>query len=270
MRDIPGSHYQDAIGCYPLFCCLDWSGLNQDLAELEGRLVSLALVTDPMGGFQFAEQQKGFDVCYLYKNHFVIDLSRPVESFVSKSHRKNALHALKKVVVEPCRDPIQHLDEWNNLYDSLVVRHKITGIRRFSREAFKVQLSIPGTVYFRIFYNGTPIGGDIFYIQDDVVHAHLAAFTDIGYRLDASYADIWMAIEYFKDKAGWMNLGGSAGISPASEDGLAYFKRGWSTNTRPVYFCGRIFDRERFSELAGKNPTAGSSYFPIYRAGEFS
>jgi hypothetical protein len=81
---------------------------------------------------------------------------------------------------------------------------------------------------------------------------------------------MWIALEYFKDKANWLSLGGGAGIRPTSENGLSYFKRGWSTGERPVYFCGRILEPNRYSELAGQYPTAGSAYFPIYRAGEFS
>src|SRR5882724_4409121 len=50
-RRIPGSHFQDAMGCYPIFACLDWSQLHADLEDLNNELVSVTLVTDPFGEY---------------------------------------------------------------------------------------------------------------------------------------------------------------------------------------------------------------------------
>ena len=50
-RKIPGFNAYDAMGCYPLFCCKDWSRLQGDIAELQSELVSLSLVPDPFGDF---------------------------------------------------------------------------------------------------------------------------------------------------------------------------------------------------------------------------
>jgi hypothetical protein len=48
-RQIPGFSYYDAMGCYPLFPCQDWSKLSGDLEELGDQLVCLSVVTDPFG-----------------------------------------------------------------------------------------------------------------------------------------------------------------------------------------------------------------------------
>jgi hypothetical protein len=268
-RSIPGATHRDAMGCYPLFFCRDWNRLPIDLAQLEDQLISLAFVTDPFCNFQVEDLKQNFDICFHFKEHYIRDLSRPIETIISKGHRRNALQALQKVVVEPCLDPSAYVDEWTNLYDSLVVRHSIQGIRKFSRVAFEKQMHVPGTVYFRVLYNGRPIGGDIYYLQNDVAYAHLVAFTDVGYSLDASYAVKWSAIEYFTGKASWIDLGGGAGLTPARNDGAIAFKRGWATETRPVYFCGRILEREAYAKLANAAAMPNSAYFPIYRAGEF-
>src|SRR3990172_4731763 len=45
-RTIPGSESRDAMGCYPLFACRDWSRLPMDLEDLARDLVSVSLVTD--------------------------------------------------------------------------------------------------------------------------------------------------------------------------------------------------------------------------------
>src|SRR5512137_863200 len=43
-RSVSGSTQRDAMGCYPLFSCRDWSKLRQDVNLLAGRLLTLALV----------------------------------------------------------------------------------------------------------------------------------------------------------------------------------------------------------------------------------
>src|SRR5690349_8434686 len=40
-RPIPACPYFDAMGCYPLFTCHDWSELPGDLVDLGSELVSL-------------------------------------------------------------------------------------------------------------------------------------------------------------------------------------------------------------------------------------
>lgn len=91
----------------------------------------------------------------------------------------------------------------------------------------------------------------------------------LGYDLSASYALRWVAMHYFADRIRWVNHGAGAGLGQ-EEDGLTRFKRGWSTGTRPVYFCGRILDRGKYEELAEASGVVHSTYFPIYRAGEFA
>jgi hypothetical protein len=68
----------------------------------------------------------------------------------------------------------------------------------------------------------------------------------------------------------WLNLGAGAGVSENSMDGLSRFKRGWSTDTRKVYFCGRIYDKVNYSLVTKAKDTIGSDYFPAYRKGEFT
>ena len=64
-RQIPGYPYHDAMGCYPLFACQDWSQLHLDLEEVGSELVSLALVTDPFG-----EYDEALDVIHFSRQHF--------------------------------------------------------------------------------------------------------------------------------------------------------------------------------------------------------
>ena len=61
-RAIAGTQHRDAMGCYPLFGCADWSALAADLDDLKHELVSVALVADPFGKHELAALERAFDV----------------------------------------------------------------------------------------------------------------------------------------------------------------------------------------------------------------
>ena len=135
-RRIPGFPYRDAMGCYPLFACQDWSLLHCDLEELEDGLVSLSLVTEPFGAYDEAYLQQCFrDVVIQYKKHYIVDLHRPIDEIVSRHHRYYARKALKSVSVEECPDPTLLVEEWVELYSNLMKKHKFKGIKAFSKTA---------------------------------------------------------------------------------------------------------------------------------------
>jgi hypothetical protein len=120
------------------------------------------------------------------------------------------------------------------------------------------------------FYNQTyrgpydEAGERLWYVDAGVAHWHLAAYSPLGYRLDASYALLATALEFFAgDGVRWASLGAGAGLSAEPTDGLSRFKAGWATDTRTVHLCGRILDPERYEALGGP---PGTPYFPAYRA----
>jgi len=268
-RRIPGCPDEDGMGCYPLFACRDWSLLPADLENLRGDLVALSLVADPFGQFDVAQLRACFDVVIPYKSHFVVDLQESPDRIVSKHHRYEARRALRQINVERCADPGEFLDEWVRLYANLIEKHHVTGIRAFSRAVFERQLPIPGAVLLRAVYKGETVGADWYFVQAGVAYSHLAAFAPAGYGLGAAYALMWSAIHDLRGEARWMDLGGSAGVTEGARDGLARFKRGWSTGTRTAYFCGSILDRRKYERLAEAKGREGTPYFPAYREGEF-
>jgi len=271
-RAIGRTGRHDVAGVYPLFCCRDWKALPEDLARHGLTWVSLAAVTDPFGDYDRALLDRAFDTVAPYKEHYVADMAVPLESFVSKSHRTNARRALRNVEVEVCPDPSARIDEWVDLYSVLVTKHEIRGLRAFSRAAFAKQLSVPGLVMFRAAHADRTVGLDLWYVQNDVAHGHLAAFSEDGYRLRASYATKWTLLTHFAaNGVRWVNFGGLPGLpgSPGSDGGgLGHFKQGWSNTLRMTYLCGRIFDGKAYDELTRGAPE--TSYFPAYRAGEAS
>lgn len=268
-RPIDKLPYCDAMGCYPLFACADWSGLQADLDELADELVCISLVADPFGGYRREDLQRCFkDKFVSFKEHFVADLRRPLHEFVSSHHRYYARRALDRVAVERCDQPLEFLEEWLKLYALLTERHHLKGIKAFSRRAFEMQLKVPGMVMLRAMHEGETVSTHLWYLRGRVAYSHLAATGAHGYELMAPYALHWFALQTFAGEADWINLGGGAGHGAQATDGLISFKKGWATGTRTAYFCGRIFNKEKYAESLAVRRLTDSGYFPAYRKGE--
>ena len=227
-REIPGHGCHDAMGCYPMFACQDWSQLVSDLDEIGTEWVSLALVLDPFGEHNPQLRAACFpDVCKPFKEHFVIDLERAPSTYVSDHHRRNAQKGLENVTVQLCEPPLRFLDDWTRLYGLLIRRHTISGIPVFSNEAFRRQMATPGLVALCASYDRATVGLCLWYVQGPVAHYHLGAFDETGYALRASFALFWRAIDYFAHLGlRWLNLGAGAGVKNSGMDGLRRFKRG--------------------------------------------
>ena len=266
------------MGSYPLFTCVDWKSLKLDLDELAltQRVVSVALVPDPFAPVGRGELEECFDFVRPFKEHLVVDLQEDPETFIPRHHRYYARRSLRDAVVEVCTSPADYLDEWVSLYDVLAQRHGIRGIRAFSRASFAQQLQTPGVLLFRMTASGTPLGMQMWFVQDNVAYSHLTAFSAAGYASRASYGLYHAVIEHFhkslavEEQIRWLDLGAGAGVAKEIDDGLTVFKRGWSNATREAYFCGRIFDDGRYDQLVQAKNLSANGYFPAYRQGEFS
>jgi hypothetical protein len=250
---------------------MDWSRLHDDLAEIKDELVSLSVVTDPFGEYDEAYLRRCFaDVVISFKPHYIVDLVDSPSDARCKHHTRYARKALSQLGVEICEEPVRLIEDWAELYGQLIQRHDIQGISAFSREALEEQLRVPGAIAFRAFYQGQTVGMIVWYIQNDKSYYHLGAFNSDGYALRASYGLFKVAIDYFTGSGvRWLDLGGAAGLDSSRMDGLSRFKQGWSNGTRMVYFCGHIFNHDRYREILKAKSIPKTDYFPAYRKGEF-
>jgi Acetyltransferase (GNAT) domain len=266
-RELPCGGGKDAIGCYPLTCCTHWDNLSRDLAELPAEVVSVALVADPAARLPTGLLRDCFpDVCYHYKDHYFADLSQPLATFVASHHQRNVRKAARSLRIECVKNPANYLEIWNQLYTHLVERHAVRGIAAFSPTAFRRLMEVPGLRAYVASAGEKIVGMLLWLIMNDKAYYHLAAYSERGYSLKASFALFWQSLESLAaEKMAWAALGGGAGALSASE-GLSRFKQGWSTETRPAYFCGRILDRKRYAELVALSGNPATSYFPAYRA----
>jgi len=272
-RSIADTPYRDAMGCYPLFACRDWSKLDLDLEELGSELVSVAIVADPFGDHNAAQLRKSFPTLVTpFKEHLVTDLSRSPESIVAAPHRRKARKALDCLNVERYDDATRFINEWIELYSNLIRRHDIRGLAAFSETSFRAQLAVPGVSMFRASVDNETVGMTLWYTDREVAYYHLGAYSELGYELEASFALFWRALEYFSSqRLQWLDLGAGAGISAQDHsDGLTRFKRGWATGTRTAYFCGRICDHSKYDDAMRRRSVTATNYFPAYRKGEFA
>ncbi len=270
-RSIPGTPYRDATGCYPLFACRDWSRLSEDLDEIGEDLVSLALVADPLSAPIGTELAKCFGHVAPFKKHYLADLSVPLNKLVSKRYRRYASRSLENMDVEICTEPGRYLDEWMRLYDMLIKRHCIHGIRAFSRRSFAMQLNMHGMVMFLGRRDGEAVGALLTLSSGPYVHFHLAASNGEGYAIRSAYGLYWTAFKYYQEM-GVRNcdIGGVAGLKDDPEDNLAIFKRGWSNDQCMAYFCGRVFNQQAYESICRQYHAVDVGYFPAYRAVDMS
>jgi hypothetical protein len=269
-RRILGTDLFDAMGCYPLFTCAVWEHLAKDIEALQEKLVSVAVVADSFGNYDEKLLQQTFERVVPFKSHFVVELGPNPEQIAFKNHRRNARKALSKVSVDIVSSPAGFLNDWCVLYNNLIRRHNLNGIKAFSQNAFEQQLTLKDMVVFRATYQGRTVGSHLWMLQGEVAHSHLSAFSDEGYDLMCGYAFYWEAIRYFQGKVKWLNLGAGAGIQADANDGLTQFKRGWATGSRTAWFCATVLNTEKYAELCEQAGVPDSSYFPAYRQGEFA
>ena len=267
VRKIPGTSYKDGMGCYPLFICREWTRLHEDLKEIESELVSLVLVTDPFGTADKAYLERYFQIVKPFKKHPIVDLCQNPDHYVKKRHRRKARKSLKDLQVEFCDEPFRCADEWIKLYDNLIMRHNISGIKAFSKNAFLTQMQTPGIILVVGKLGGEVVGGLLVVIQDKVAYAHLTAYSDLGYKHSASYGIFWMTLKYLAEqKVRYLDLGGTAGIKENAQDGLSRFKAGWSNESRIVYLCCRVFNQQKYESVCRQIKIANDDYFPAYRS----
>jgi len=163
------------------------------------------------------------------------------------------------------KNTVEYFDEWTGLYENLILRHNINGISIFSHSIFAGMFKTPGLLLYRAFLNNETVGMVLFYEVNNVVYYHLGAYGDRGYENNASFGIFFQAINDFSTAGKkWLNLGGGAGLTPKKDDGLSRFKKGWSSETRNAWFCGKVLNKKVYKELC-VNLYPNINFFPAYR-----
>jgi hypothetical protein len=265
-RAIPGSAESDAMGCYPLAVLRREGDLLGGLDRLR-RLgpVSVVLVSDVLAGPPPEALRSAFGRVTPFKTHHVRELAAaPGEPDYGRHHRYEVRRARQRCEVRPIA-LAEHLDRWLELYACLAGRHPIRGLTRFSGSYFRGLLKVDGLTALAAFAGGELVSMHLWIDDGSHVYSHLAASSEKGYRLRASYAIYDAAIRHFAGRRA-IDFGGCASTTDSTTDGLARFKQGFANRTAPAYLCGEILDPEKYEELVRLRGAPGSSYFPAYRS----
>lgn len=261
VRPIPRSDWRDALGCYPLALLDRNADLKAGLEQLRAaKLVSVALVPDPLTGPSEKNLAAAFEICRPFKMHYAIDREAGAIRF-STTHRRWIRKALRLCAIEPVelRDT---LGDWKRLYAHAVARHEISDVQNFAPSYFDALAKMPEVSAFAARNAGNIVAMALWVRSGNIAYYHLGASAPEGYEAQAMYGIIASAIDYFSD-CGVLHLGGAAGISGKEDDGLAYFKKGFANRAVEAYFCGACLDSDRYAILT-KN-RAATSFFPAYR-----
>ena len=82
----------------------------------------------------------------------------------------------------------------------------------FSDASLVAQLHVPGLVAFKALCDGVIVGMVLWFVHEDRAYYHLAAYTDRGYDVGASFGLFWTSLEHFSASLRVVSLGGGAGI----------------------------------------------------------
>jgi len=267
LRSIPRTELMDAVGCYPLFACRTPEALDRDLEELKQvGAVSLTLVTDPLGSFDHAHLSALFQpVARPFKPHYLVDLTGDPDRLGTSHHRRNARRCGRHALFSVCEHPTDHLETWTRLYGHLIERHAVTGLARFSRDAFAKQLALPGVMLVQAADDtGDLLGMQLWFTDGEKAWHHLSGYSPAGYgHGGVSYGLMGFALAELSARGVTVaNLGAGAGLSADQDDGLSRFKQGWATHTRDAWLCGAVLDPHLNNILSGAHRT---DFFPVYR-----
>lgn len=262
----------DACAPYPLLVCQTPQALASDFDALmqPGGPVSVTAVCDPMReGYDEALRTAFRDHWVAYKDHFVVDLQRPLEQTLSNHHARKVKRGEKRVTVEWAQGSALEAWEadWQSLYAALIAHHDIQGPAAFPPASLAAQLRVPGARATRARIAEQTVSMVVWYPAGEGMRYHLAGTNSEGYAASATYALFAAALRRFREEGcAWTHLGAGAGVRADESSGLTAFKAGWATHTRTAFLGGRILDPEayqRWCEQVGV--AAGGDFFPAYR-----
>lgn len=257
LREIEGTPYKDAITAAPRHSFSDASTLAQTLRAQ--KIISATIIPDPLQDAQNLEEN--FDTVRPFKTHYVYDPSLPLE--FHGFHKTNIALAGKKGTVRRIEFH-DHLGLWMQLWETLLERHHIEGLGRFSHSYFERLALVPGLIAYGAFdESGALVAISLWFEHGDYVVSHLNACAPEGYKIQANYGIYKFMLDDLKDKR-LIDLGGNVGACDDPEDGLSKFKAGFSNTTRQSYICGLICNRAVYDELS--NGRGDETFFPAYRA----
>lgn len=240
----------------------------------ENNIVSEFIRFHPI--FENALDFKGiYDV--VYSRHTVgtnlMDYEDPVQAEFSKSLRREIRKAEKNgVTVRTILAPTD-LSAFKKLYEETMDRNKADAYYYFPNSYYKyiIEFLRKSVLEIQLIYENEIIASEIYFIEGDLMHAHLLGSSQIMLDLNAGALLEATAARWGHDH-GYIYIHHGGGRTSAVDDPLYTYKKKYGKNTEFDFYVGKkIWNKEMYDELVAKregelNHKIDSDYFPKYRA----
>lgn len=201
------------------------------------------------------------------------DYDDPVQTEFSKSLRREIRKAEKngvtvKTIIEP-----KDLSIFKKLYEETMDRNEADAYYYFPDSYYEYIIKYLGksVLEIQLVYENEIIASEMYFIEGDLMHAHLLGSSQKMLDLDAG-ALLEATAARWGHEHGYRYIHHGGGRTSAEDDSLYTYKKKYGKNTEFDFYVGKkIWDREKYDELVAKregelNHKIDSDYFPKYRA----
>lgn len=260
--------------------CVDREKL---LAEFERRFTEYCTSNDIVSEFirfhpifeNALDFQKIYDV--VYSRHTVgtnlKDYDDPVQAEFSKSIRREIRNAEKNgVTVKTILAP-KDLSAFKKLYEETMDRNGAEAYYYFPDSYYEYIIQYLGesVLEIQLYFEGEIIASEIYFIDGDLMHAHLLGSSQKMLDLNAGALLEATAARWGREH-GYSYIHHGGGRTSAEDDSLYTYKKKYGKNTEFDFYVGKKkWNEEKYDELVSKreaelNRKIESDFFPKYRA----
>ncbi len=189
------------------------------------------------------------------RNGFSSSLKRNI-----KKAQKNGLQYKKLAKNE------QELTKFYTLYLDTMKKNDADNFYFFDKKYFEDLFKINNVELHSITYDGHIINMIIIFISNDILYYHLGATDQRYYSLNPNPLLFDNIIKNAELKYDYLYLGG--GTTSNSDDPLLKFKQKFSSETKPFYISGKIYNKEiydKYNLLWEQQSSYKVKYFLKYR-----
>ncbi len=262
-RRIRGQYY-DLLGVYPFVHEVDVALLELDLQELSSDVVSLVMVADPFCSPQMLENTTHWEVSRPFKRQSMLNLQTDDAPPWSKNLRRDIRIGTASNDLSWAKPGADSARTFWNLYQRIVEKHQVDGIARLSEKSIEQQLSCQGASMLIATDSKQVSGAAIIFRVGDWANLHLMAVHPGAMKSCAGAALLAQTIEQLRAEGSRLfNLGGSAGLQDAANDGLWKFKKRWGDCTGETALLGKVLNPSAYQTLCSGRQRR--PFFPAYR-----
>ena len=232
------------------------------------------IVSDFIRFYPLGQDVKCFSSIYTTKLHNCTvgtnleDHDDPFTEEFSKSTRKTIRKCLKNGLNYEIEKNPDTLTDFQEIYYQTMDRNEAADGYYFDSEYFQyfVDEMPERLLKCSVYYEDEVIAMGMYFLTDEVVHAHLSGTLSDYLHLSPAYILKYATLEWgLSNGIKLIHYGGGTTSDP--EDSLFMFKKKFGKNTVfPFYLGTKIWDQDMYRYFVTKSNTDKAVFFPAYRA----